>query len=127
MQHWRTLPWVVRRGKNYDAMEARETTLGDYLRSLGVADDTSESTPEPEPEPAPEPAPELPFYGANNSIPPRLAAKLRLPPFFPAHTKRALDTRLWIGPVGAGEPLLSFLRVHWVAVPKAMRARRINR
>ena len=42
------------------------------------------------------------LYGANNPVPPRLLPHLRLPPFFPPHTKRLLDTRLWIGPPGCG-------------------------
>ena len=92
-RRWGWLPWTARRGLSYDSMESFETTLGDYL--------SCSLEPEPEPEAAARSS-STRLYGANNYIPPELLGELKLPPFFPAHVKRMLDTRLWIGPPGAG-------------------------
>jgi hypothetical protein len=91
-------PQVRRNNARYDSIETSECTLAEYLAELAAraaADDDaggggSESAPP---------------YGANNWLPPELHEHIRLPPFFPAHTKRMLDTRLWVGPPGAGVSL----------------------
>jgi hypothetical protein len=55
---------------------------------------------------------------------PREAPPAFRPPPRPALQQRALVLRVGLSGGGGGE---SFRRVHWVAVPKAVRARRVNR
>ena len=87
-------------------MESVETTLGDYLdrvsgQSLPQLESQGEAGEQQVAAAAAGGGREI-YYGANNLVPPELIGTLRLPPFFPAHTKRLLDTRLWIGPTGCG-------------------------
>jgi hypothetical protein len=80
------MPCTIRKGTCYETMESLETTYAEYLELISQADCDL-------------------YYGANNMLPPHLIPWLPLPPFFPRHTKRLLDTRLWIGPKSTGAPL----------------------
>eukprot|EP01052_Picozoa_sp_SAG31_P005007 SAG31_NODE_214_length_20084_cov_2.644684_11_plen_234_part_00 len=92
-------PWMVRRGRQYDEMETAETTLGCYLDEAAESANRCSSDADAHDRSA---SARSDFYGANNFVPPALVPLLRLPPFLPAHVKRLLDTRVWIGPPGCG-------------------------
>jgi hypothetical protein len=92
-------PWTARRGSSYEAMESVETTLAEYLDRCV---DTTDADAATQSAAAGGGSSDVRYYGANNLVPPELVKELRLPPFFPAHVKRLLDTRLWIGPPGCG-------------------------